>query len=175
MIDPDQDSATTQTLKSDTPSAPPASPPTVDFLNQRVAGLRRRRQIIRATTSTAAVVCLFVLFSLWQPTESHKDGTGAVVAETSPPPATTFETAEPKFAAPSSQPIKIQPSKVQLYASISQSVPVFDVNEETQTIHHVGWVESNQEVPVNMNYVPENQQDSFNAYLNEDDTWHFSL
>jgi hypothetical protein len=141
-------------------------------LNQRVARVRRRRRSLRIVSGAAAILLFgYVTQSNWQqPTKP--DGMPGSVQESLVADAVGADA----VPAPRSKPLKSRPPRVQLYASVSQSVPVFDFDQQTQSMHHIGWVESQQEVPVDMNYVPDNQQDSFKAVLNNDnDAWYFSL
>ncbi len=179
-------------LATDTPAVPNSDPPSVEDLNRRVASVRRRRRAVRFVSAAAATfLFVFVTRANWQQQTGPNDVPENLIAEVGSPngvfdlnadlaptiPAKDAKSAPAKDAksAPAKDAKSAAP-RIQLYASVSQAVPVFDFDKQTQSIHHVGWVESQQEVPVDMNYVPDNQQDSFKAVLNDDqDAWYFSL
>ena len=168
-------------LNSNVPLVPSSTPPGIESLNQRVASLRRRRSIVRGTaTCVLLLATVFAMNSFRQPADLNRPGKDAIALSDNQPSLSTSQsdqspTQTDRGAGVAPQAPETRTPKIQLYASLSHSVPVFDLDEETKTIHHVGWVESQQEVPVDMKYVPENQQESFNAVLNGDSTWHYSL
>ncbi|QDT12509.1 hypothetical protein [Planctomycetes bacterium K23_9] len=180
MSDSSNKTQVTMRLASETVQTPPSLPPDFDQLTRKVAAVRRRRRVVMTVAAgSVAIMCLATVFA-WQglmaPNKSQinvaqgnlPDG---MLAESNR--ATSIAVLQPSVGEESS--VEVRPPKIQLYALMSQSVPVFDVDEKTKTIHHVGWVESQQDVPVDMNYVSENQQNRFGVVLEADEAWHLSL
>ena len=59
-------------------------------------------------------------------------------------------------------------SRLRLFARVRGHVPVLQIDRDAQRISVVGWVEAEQSIPVDLRYVPDRQQETFNAVLQGD-------
>ena len=150
-------------------AVPPSEPPSLVTLNERVSQVRRRRKFVRASGSVV-IACLASALVFWIGSVSNEVPGETQVAVSSPTGRQEFN----DFSEAPEETTRRQP-RIQLYANLVDAVPVFDFDKETKAIHHVGWVESEQRVPVDMNYVPQQQQETFNAVLSSKDAWDYSL
>ncbi|MGB7344343.1 MAG: hypothetical protein WBD20_09025 [Pirellulaceae bacterium] len=183
MTDANNEPNAERLFKNDATIVPPSSPPEFRQLTKRVALLRRRRRVVRSLAASAAVVVGLLFVATWRNSDQLNDSAARLAADANgqsadPPAKQTNEQIVQDNSAPVAPVERVKSSgspKIQLYASVSQSVPVFDFDEQSKTIHHVGWVESQHDVPVDMSFVSENQQDTFNAVLHQAGDWHFSL
>lgn len=148
-----------------------APAPSLDSLHERVGQVRSRRRRLRVGSSLAAIVCLMGTLVYMNQEETPAPIVDDVPMElalnTDASPPETQQVAD----VPPSEPQQRSQPRIQLYANVVGAAPVFDFNEDTQSMHHVGWIESERRVPVDMKYVPDRQQKTFNAALSSTDDW----
>ena len=140
------------------PSIPDSTPPTLNQLSQRLKRRRTSKRTGLAVGFSLAVIGLFATVAL-QP------GTAEL-------PATTDSRRE--YAGTASQsgsstgaPFH-EPSDIRLFASVYRSLPLFEIEAETQRFQHVGWIESEEVVPIDMGKMTDDQQATLRAVLTED-------
>lgn len=159
---------------------PASTPPSFSTLEQQVGQRRRRRTLVRRGMTGASLVALaFVTLAVWPSVQPEQIRDRVLIADGNPNPESIVSpTVEAVLNDPDPGDQDTAP-KIQLYANFSQPVPVFDIDEATQQIRHVGWAESQQRVPVDMKYVPHQQQEAYNTVLTSDGEnfsgWDFSL
>ncbi|MCG8651960.1 MAG: hypothetical protein MI861_19120, partial [Pirellulales bacterium] len=54
---------------------------------------------------------------------------------------------------------------IRVFARVIEQSPVFDVHPQTKVMRHVGWIESEQTVPLDLRFFSDDQQQDFRAML----------
>ena len=174
-----------QQLMADANLELPASlAPDISELHERVSVVRRNRKIMRGVNVALATcliaTCGFVVLDRYR---SNQPLPGApspsqIAVEL---PLRNDAVSEPQRSNGELQDLPRKSDRfndrsprIQLYARYVEPMPVFDIDQEKQEVHHVGWVESERTIPVDMKYVPTDQQETFNAMLSGD-AWNISL
>ena len=152
---------------------PFSTPPSFSELNERVAVVRRRRKTMRVISGMTAAACFLMvsLFLIRPKVDGNRDIQIAGNPSSIIPEPNSVNESLPVEAELET----LHQPKIQLYARVVGTAPVFDYDEDTETIHHVGWIESERRVPVDMKYVPQQHQEKFNAALSSDDQWQISF
>lgn len=155
-------------LEGSQPAPPAAVAPAWNELQRRVARRRRRRKIARAAALTLSLV--FALASLSWYRSSHTAANAGEEKQSNPEPTALVKGAQRGLNQPSRHEASAPSSPFRLFAKVSRPVPVFGLEQETQLLHLVGWVDSEEVVPVDVTRIPAEQQASIEAVLNENDT-----
>ena len=143
-------------------TVPDSLPPTMQELARSVGRLRRRRRAIGgAALGFALTSCVVLLIVQWTRDANPDRVIQAAVAD-----ASVNESAVPAVAKAVISEEK--PATIQLFARIRGDSPVFEFNRETKQLQQVGWLSSERMVPVDMRYVPSQQQETFNAVLDRE-------
>lgn len=155
--------------KPNTPSpweldnVPQAIPPTVKTITVEIARRRRRHQR-QATTATLAAVLISVVGMLWFRTNEDR------------PSLNDFAGGGPTtrgsgWDRPLDTPTIDAPAPTagfNLYADIRRHAPVFRYDNERGAMVPVGWVESTDTVPVDLNGFSQDEIESFRTWLVEE-------
>ena len=138
---------------------PDSATPTMHDLMQCVRSRRRRRHAVRISLAGCVLTsCLVLLVTQRRQDANHNRAIQAPVADSRP--------SEPAVSAmPLAANTDDRPTTMQLFARVRGDSPVFEFDTETKRLQHVGWVSSEQMVPIDMRYVPSQQQETFNAVL----------
>jgi hypothetical protein len=138
---------------------PDSAPPTFLDLTNEVQRRRRRRTVTKAAVLAVVTACV-VLVVTHQPSDAIIDGQAMQVqdvqSDLAESPVTVIAEA-PKD--------ENKPATMRLFARVRGDSPVFEFDRETKQMHHVGWVQSLQRVPIDMRYVPSHQQETYEAVL----------
>jgi hypothetical protein len=148
-------------LQRPDPRTPPSNPPDVNELQQRVGKRRRRRTLIATSLVGGTLTCLLVVV-LWRPhfgSDANQNRGGAATVANEPTP----------LDAPVSL-ASNEPSGVRVFATVWHQIPIFELEEKTQALRHLGWIDSEEMVPVDLSQFSSDQQKSIEAVLYENDT-----
>lgn len=138
------------------PSAPASSPPTVSELAERLNHRKRRRKGAAAVAvATVGLLASFLLRPDSSESESHRDFVVESVRET--------------VGSTSDGELKLEDDAgIRLFATVRQSLPVFEVEKDTQLVHHVGWVDSESVIPIDLESVADDRREFLRAVLNDE-------
>lgn len=143
---------------------PDSAPPTFHDLMNEVQ-LRRRRRTVAKGAVLAVVTACVVLVVTHQPSDAIIDGQTMqaqdMQSDLAESPVTVIAEA-PKD--------EDEPATMRLFARVRGESPVFEFDRETRQMLHVGWVQSLQRVPIDMRYVPSQQQETYEAVLSSQAT-----
>lgn len=156
-------------------NVPKVAPPPLGVLNARVDVARRRRRRFRTGVSGAVLLVVAGGTLAWingtntPRTNGGTESTQIVDAmpknPTSPKIGPT-DTIATNTTSKKKNDSTFKRPRIQLYAKVRQPLPVFDIQQDTKAIHHIGWVECEESIPLDMRYVPDSQQQTFDAVLN---------
>ncbi len=148
------------------PSVPLSVAPKLDELASRL-GQRRRQQRMERTAACGILLVGIIMLglganhALWQP-KSVPAGRNIVQSVSTE--------LEPTLQAPDSS------ADVRVFAKVHQPIPIFGRVQDTEYLRHVGWIHSEQIVPVDLNQFPVEQRKTIRAELDESgQPKHFNL
>jgi hypothetical protein len=139
------------------PSLPKSTPPSLAELQVRVRRLQASR---RRRTAMTALSCIFALAGVflsqtWNRNQSPDKSSPQITGVVGPVNSTETPRRE---AMPDEHSFRV-------FARVHQPVPIFHQAEGTDLLRHVGWIASEEMVPVNMKGVPDEQRQSIEAVL----------
>ena len=156
------------------PIAPQSQPPTLAELQQQVSKrrcTRKSRRRIAGSFLAAATVGLVVTFAYQTPQQVETE-----TAATHIEPSITGTPTELRVA---ENPSSLNPefsqeqNRFRVLARVHQPLPIFQRDENSDHLLHVGWMNSEQVVPVDVNQFQPEQQQSIQAVLTEETTAQF--
>jgi hypothetical protein len=150
------------------PRVPHSAPPDLEHLIIRLRKRRRARRILGTSVLSALGVLLIACAHEWNSTrrpQRNRPGDAVVRADTESS-TDSRETAGPSGVEPMPESL----AGVRVFAKVHQPIPVFGRQEGTEYIRHVGWIDSEELVPVDLSRFPLEQQKSIEAVLHEDQT-----
>ena len=151
-----------QRLNAPAPAAPSSEVPDLKHL-QGIVGSRRRR---RQTASSLAMVMMAgaaITVSVWQPTPGEP--TQSTDSRTDPP---AIIAPRPGVTAENLRMVHHREPQYRVFARVHDQVPVFGVHPESKQVEHLGWIESERAVPVDIDGISRQQQRSIEAVLRDD-------
>lgn len=138
---------------------PYSTPPKFGVLMNHVQRRRRRRTVTKVTALAVVTACVALVVTQ-QPSDAIIDGQAmkmqVVLSDVTDLPVTAMAEV-PKD--------EKKPAAMRLIAKVRGDSPVFEFDRETKQMYHVGWVQSLQRVPIDMRYVPRQQQETYEAVL----------
>jgi hypothetical protein len=144
-------------LEESEPGIPDSTPPTLSQLSQTLNRRRGRKRARLTVGCGLAVIGLVVTAALQRgtqelpaTTDSHRESVGT---------ASQGESS-------SDVPIH-EPSDIRVFASVYRSLPIFEIEADTQRFQHVGWIESEGIVPIDLTDATDDQQAMLRAVLSE--------
>lgn len=162
------DQPTIETLLEQTcPPTPTSAAPELSALEQRLA-LRKRRRKIRTTALAAGLTCA-VSSLLWIYATPDTPTAGSRISRSINLPSTENQDIAPPAIEPTS-------ARVRVLGKVSRPVPIYGLEPETQQLHLIGWIESEEIVPVDLSQIPTTEQANIEAVLDDsDDDRYFTL
>lgn len=146
-------------LEESEPGIPDSTPPTLDQLSQRLNRRRARKRTRLALGGSLAVIGLVATAALQRgseqspaTTDSRRDYSGTASQSSSSSDVPIHELRD-----------------IRLLASVYQSVPLFEIEADTRRCLHVGWIESEEVLPIDLGEVTDDQQATLRAVLSDDD------
>ncbi|MFK8113928.1 MAG: hypothetical protein AB8B91_17125 [Rubripirellula sp.] len=146
----------TEPLITATVNSPTSNPPSLDELRVRLQSRRKRRKRVRLAAGFSVGIAATWLLSLVSSMSVERGAEPQIASVTpiQPSPSVAVDEELPEFA---------------VFARVRQPMPIFHRPEGSELLQHVGWVESEEVVPVNMSQLPEDQRKGFYQVLNEDE------
>jgi hypothetical protein len=144
-------------------TAPESVAPDLHVLQGRVARRRRRKRNVRASALLASLACALasLFWYLGDPSAAETTAENSVVNPRGVTVPRQIDDSEATEAPPA------ESSRMRVFAKVLRPVPVFGLEQETQHLHLVGWIDSEEVVPVDLSEIPTDQQASIEAVLNE--------
>ena len=139
------------------PGIPDSAPPTLDQLSQRLNRRRGRKRAWIAAGFGFAVIGIVTTAALQRGSEE--------LTTTTDPHREYAGTANQRGSS-SDAPIP-EPSEIRLFASVYRSFPLFEIEADTQRFQHVGWIESEGVVPIELGGVTDDQHATLREVLTE--------
>lgn len=136
---------------------PESATPAMEDLLQQVHRRRRRRSLARlGVAAGVAAACVALVFVRSQGDIENNKRQPAPVVQVEPAMQNDLAVVPVQ---------QRETARIRLFARVRGETPVFEFDRETRRMNHVGWVQSQQRVPIDMRYVPSQQQETFNAVL----------
>jgi hypothetical protein len=148
------------------PITPVSVAPGLDELRVRMLRRRRHRKVGGATVIGGTIVLVFA--SVFWPTDIAPDTSISV---------NNANIAYKDGALPRKSPassVLTESSDVRVFAKVWRQTPVFELEQETQHLHLVGWIDSEEVVPVDLSQFASEQRKTVEAVLH-DTTERFNL
>lgn len=148
---------------------PMSDPPSAKQLSQTVRKRRHRQMVIRQTAvgGCAVAACVLFFFRTNEPAKENAAENAIVAVGPDHGVLDTNDVLDPaSIKTPAMSPKQIE-QKIRLLAKVRQPVPVFEVDEQSQSMRYVGWVEDELQVPVDLDHMPSEQRASFRKALYE--------
>lgn len=172
-----QDNETQLIRSAESMPVPDSVPPSLAEVTDRVSRRRKRRTFARAVALGSVVTaCVVLAISVTRDDGAREVAEQRHLAEQRHVVANVPKQPEPKRSPATMVGDDQGPSRVEvvsplrLFARVRGDSPVFQFNGETKKLQHVGWLRSQQMVPIDMRYVPSGQQDEFQAVLYREPT-----
>lgn len=143
------------------PDLPTSDPPRMSELRICVQRRRRQRKIVTSALFGGAVCCLLALI-LSKPSTQFD-------AITAPGASVTLHHDQAQQRQPAVSRASIEPGGVRVFARVRLQTPVFGLDEETRYLRHVGWIDSEETVPVDLSQFPSAQRENLEAVLFQND------
>lgn len=156
---------TARLLSETEPRVPYSAPPAVEHLMIRLRKRRRTRRIVGTSLVATIGVLLITCAHVWNDTrQTELNQPGAAVASAEAQPATASrDPTQPDDVDQISESL----GDVRVFAKVHQPIPIFDRQEGTEYIRHVGWIDSEEIVPVDLSRFSLEQQQSIESVLHE--------
>ena len=144
---------------------PASTTPTADSLLQRANRRRGKRKLtIGSIAMTLGCICTFAVLQ-----NSVTDSETQLAVSDGEPSARqivrTPETIPDQFNdLPNVRPESTSP-EVRLFARVRQPVPVFELDEQTNQLQYVGWLEKQRRIPVDWQHVPSEDRPRYERAL----------
>ena len=145
-------------LEESEPGIPDSTPPTLNQLSQRLNRRRARKRTGLAVGCSLAVIGLVATAALQRGSEEPVASTDS---------RRDYAGTASQSGSSSNLPIHELPD-IRLLASVYKSVPLFEIEADTRRFQHVGWIESEEVVPIDLGEVTDDQQATLRAVLTEE-------
>lgn len=161
--------STESLLHTALPPVPPAEVPDIAALQNRVSKRRRRRKWGTFVSCSVAVAIGLAVVSRW-----NQGNEPAPLVQ--PGQAVSGEKSSRALAG-QTQPVIFpvdhdvaqvgvdETNDIRVFARVIEQSPVFDVHPQTKVMRHVGWIESEQTVPLDLRFFSDDQRQDFRAML----------
>jgi hypothetical protein len=151
-------------LQQSEPTTPASSAPKLNELSGRVRSRRLQRRIVAACWCGTIGLCAIAVAIVWP---SLGSGSGKDAPRSSENVAVVESPSRDEITFPGADPLV---EGVQVFATVSQRIPIFGLQRDTQLLYHVGWIDSEEIIPVDVSQFPSDQQQNFKALLDESAT-----
>lgn len=155
--------STDQLLAAAIPKVPVVAVPDIDSLHRQL-NRRRRRKLVSAASIAGVALALLATFALpWDPETDHET---AGLPKLLPSVGVIVDPRIDQDDVGVVSAVDLS-ADVHVYARLWGQLPVFGVDRETQRMHHVGWIESETTLPVDLQTFSKDQQQSIKAVLDQ--------
>lgn len=158
-------------LGDDIPQAPPVRVPSLDQLRREVGRRRQRRKLASAAALGSVALAIVAGFAF-----RFGPGDQPETLPLRPEAAAPVSVVDADDRPPRDQRVvAMSDPGVRVYARVLDHLPVFGMNEETKLIRHVGWIESERTIPVDLERLSADQQRTLKAVLDDSQPQAISL
>lgn len=175
---PEQHQSLEERLNAEPPTAPRSNIPRIETIARRA----QRQRLTQSGSWVGAGALAILVASSFLPNENARPTVDApsvdLVAQDTPSSDVAVEStdigAEPNQ--PKSPPSQETPTLAEqptsrglhVFATVRGQVPLFGVDKETQRLEHIGWIESEQRLPVDLDQLSTGQWKSIEAVYRND-------
>jgi hypothetical protein len=140
------------------PATPTSLAPDLGDLRGRLRARRRGRRLVGTSAFGAMALCMIASAWMWS---GSRQSTESVPEQPM--------IAEVKSKVASNSPLPETTATVRVFAKVHRSIPIFGREGESEYLRHVGWIASEEMVPVDLSQFPAEQKKTIESVLHNDD------